>query len=201
MNDIQQVEDFLSHHGVKGQRWGIRNENKRNKQKNAAIILGSAAAVTAITVGAIFAKKHFGVSATNLPKASPVVKNFAESMANEPVDILHASRGREKGFMFLRDGGVTNKLQEFDSAGFGDSPSGYFKRYGSRGEKVAVTFDDPEGRKDRSGRIIPHNVILPESMTKNVHNAKDAEKVAWPLIQDLFRAMYHTHPDNYGPGF
>lgn len=26
MNNVQQVEDFLSHHGIKGQRWGIRND-------------------------------------------------------------------------------------------------------------------------------------------------------------------------------
>jgi hypothetical protein len=130
-----------------------------------------------------------------------MVKKFAESIAKEPVDIIHASRGHEKGFMFLRGGGITDHLHELESSGLDQSQPGFFKRYGSHAEKVAVSFLDPQGRKDQAGRPIFHQVIFPESMSKNIHTHDDAVKEAWPRIKDLYGAMYKTKPGTLGPGF
>lgn len=103
---------YLEHYGKKGMRWGVRNNSNSKKQaltseekdkrnKKLAIILGSAAAVTAIGVGAYYAKKHFNVKVSNIPKSTKTVQNFAKSLADEPVGIMHSSRGRNRGYAFF----------------------------------------------------------------------------------------------------
>lgn len=198
----EEVYAYLEHHGIKGQKWGVRKQqtsNESNKsggwsnKKKAAVILGSAAVAAGLIVGGVYAKKHFGVKTSDIKGSSETAKKFAQSLAKEPVAIVHSSRGHSKGFHFLQRGGLDNPLKELERAGVGDStPVGTFKRYGDNLEKVYASFHDPLGRKDAAGRLIPHEVFLPESLAKGVNNHDEAVKKAWPLIKDTYDAMYKS---------
>jgi uncharacterized protein (UPF0333 family) len=206
---------YIEHFGTKGMRWGVRNapknasksekqkiDRKRSNVKKASIILGSVAAVGAIGAGAYYAKKHFGAKVSDMPKSAESIKKFADSMAKEPVGIVHASRGRNRGFTFPQRGGLNNPLKEYDTSGLSNiNSTTSFKRYGDANEKIAARFLDPIGRKDESGRIIPHDVMLPKSMSKGVNSIDDVVKVAWPHIKDVFGALYESKPDTLGPGY
>lgn len=203
---------FLQHFGVKGMQWGVRKttdskvdseEPKKtmSKQKKMAIVLGSAVVAASIAAGGLYVKKRLNGSVKNLPKPTKTVKKFTDSLANEPMHIVHSSRGRNRGYTFLRDGGVKDPEGLFAGLGSAESGPGFFKRFGKDNENVVARFLDPEGRKDFSGRPIGHDVILPRSMAKDVHNADDVAKVAWPHIKDLFAAYYRSEQGTYGPGF
>jgi hypothetical protein len=203
------VHDFLEHHGVKGMKWGVRKKEDStgwSNKKKAAVIFGSAAAVTALAVGAVYAKKHFGVSTSNISKPAEATKKFAESMAAEPIGIVHASRGQSvrSGFTFPQRGGLSNPLAEYDKAGLQNMAPGSFKRYGDRNEKVAAIFLDPLGRKDQAGRIIPHEVVLPEDLAKGLHTNEDVVSKIWPIIKDVYEPFYKRHESSnspFGPGY
>ncbi len=163
---------------------------KMSGKKKAAIVLGSVAAATAITVGVIYAKKHMNTPTSDILPASKSVRKFAESMAKEPIGIVHSSRGKNGGYTFPQRGGLDNPGEEMIKAGLDRMKVGEFKRYGERSEKVAARYLDPEGRKDFSGRLIGHDVVLPESMAKNVSNLSDVEAMTWPLIKDVYQVLW-----------
>lgn len=221
---ILETDDFLEHYGVRGMHWGVRKDRKKSSKsdqkhqldkkpsksdqkhhldkKSAGIILGSAVAAAAIGGGIIFAHQYMGLQLKNLSGVTKPAEQFTKAMAEEPLGIIHSARGRNVGFMFPQRGGLSDPLHEYN-LGFGgdDHSHTFFRRYGDNLEKVAVRFPDPLGRKDHAGRIIPHDVLLPESLAKGVSNANDAEKVAWPRIKDVFGALYESQYGQYGPGF
>lgn len=192
---------FLEHHGIKGMHWGIRQKSEDNKKmsnkKKAAIILGSAAAITAISIGAIYAKKRMHIKISNIVKPKESIKNYAEAISKEPVGIVHAARGKNLGFTFIQRGGLTNPVHEYDKAGFNNFVGiDVYKRYGDRSEKIAARILDPENRKDFSGRQIFHELMLPESMSKGVSEINDVRDRAWPLIKDIYQAFWDSSLKN-----
>lgn len=214
-------EALLMHYGIKGMHWGVRKTEPSGRpsssssvqqakpgwsnKKKAAVIFGSVVGVAAIGAGAYYAKKHYGISLNSVNKfaktevAKPT-KQFAQAMAKEPLGIVHSSRGKHHGYTFPQRGGLTDPESEFMRAGLGQGQShGHFARYGNRLEKVAATFHDPEGRTDFSGRRIVHDVILPESLAKEVNNIDDVQKLVWPKIKDVYDSFYQysltTHDD------
>jgi hypothetical protein len=216
MIDDFAVDEFLAHYGVRGMRWGVRRDKESSgansdkaessgmsRQKKAAIVLGSVFAVAAVGAGAYYAKQHFGVSVSSIPTPKDSTRKFTESLAREPVGIIHSSRGRNRGYAFLRDGGVDG-LDQFmsEEAGFGGGQNhGFFRRFGPDEGQIAATFRDPLGRRDRAGRDIVHDVVLPRSMAQDVRSIDDVQRVAWPQIRDLFGAFYESEQGSYGPGF
>lgn len=194
---------YIEHFGVKGMHWGVRKEKSNASKKHsfskkkAAVIIGSAVGIAAIAIGAAYAQRYLGsvpdlkISDVHIPEAA---KKFSSSMAKEPVGIVHAARGRSKGWTFPQHGGLSNPISEYDKAGFSkfESETTLFHRYGDRQEKVAARFVDPYGRKDFSGRPILHEVMLPESLAKNANNLSEAIHLAWPLIKDTFQALYES---------
>lgn len=194
MDADEEVAVFLEHFGIKGMHWGVRSNKKvdsktDHRNRNIAVALGSTLAIGAIGIGALYAKNHLKIPISDISKSSNTAKNFAESMAKEPVGIVHSSRGKNLGYTFLQHGGMSNPGEEFIKAGFGNGGE-TFKRYGSRSEKVAARFLDPLGRKDFSGRLIGHDVIIPEFMAHDVHNIEDAKNKTWPLIKDIYQAYW-----------
>ncbi|UGL63237.1 membrane protein [Arthrobacter phage Tokki] len=197
---MTEVDNFLLHYGVKGMKWGRRKDRpegesrispeQKAKLKKAAIVVGTAAVVGAITIGAIYVSNNSGmkVPAKIDTKAA---EDFVKSKLQEPSGVVHATRSKHKGFSIYESGGLSEPLNEYTKA-FGSNSDGgeIFKRYGDSNEKVAVRFYDPEGRKDRSGRVIPHEVILPAPLAKDVTDLSGAISKVWPMIKDTVEAKY-----------
>lgn len=199
------LENALEHYGVKGMRWGVRRdsngsgESKSSKVKKAAIIFGSAVGAAAIAIGSAYIANQMRTDGDRRMadiSTSPRADQLAKALVQEPVGIVHASRGRNKGFTFPQRGGLSEPTVEYQKAGFDNMPPGpAMRRYGERNEKVAARYNDPEGRRDFASRPIFHEVMLPESMAKGVHNVSDAERVSWPLIKDTYAALYGEDRD------
>ena len=204
------MEPVVEHYGVKGMHWGIRREDgsprfTKQQVKKAAVIFGAAVGVAAITVGSVYAAKHMKGSMGDIKVSDisipPAAKKFAEAMAKEPVGVVHGARTKNKGFTFPGRGGLSDPSAEWMKAGFTGSglPAGvdpatktHAWRYGDRGEKIAAVFPDPLGRRDRAGREIHHEVMLPEEVAKKVKDLSDVPKVAWDLIKDTYDALYEA---------
>lgn len=202
----EEVNDFLAHYGIRGMKWGKRktkdqsssdrdhktlSPEQKAKLKKAAVIVGTAAAVTLLVAGSVYASKHMNKQMPKNIEVSPKAKSFVEAKMSDPVGVVHASRGKHKGFHFMEKGGMSDPLYEYDKAGFtGNTDREFFTRYGDRNEKVAARFSDPEGRTDHAGRIIPHEVILPSALAKDINSLSDAIGKVWPLIKDSYAESY-----------
>jgi hypothetical protein len=156
--------------------------------------------VGALAVGSVYVAKNS--SAKVPPKVeSKAAKDFVKAKIQEQqTGVIHATRGKEKGFGFYEKGGLMDALDEYTSA-FGTNSDGgtLFKRVGDNNEKVAFRFMDPDGRKDRAGRLIPHEVILPEPLSKGVTNLDEAVAKVWPMIKDNVEAKYEDKPKSPKP--
>lgn len=191
-----EVDEFLKHFGVKGMRWGRRKgsdsssserrkmtpEEKKAIAKKVAIATGTLllAAGTAYAAHSLQTQGHTKMSDVH---ANPKAKQAADSVLSDPITVLHASRGKNKGFRFYSDGQSPSPLQEFDKA----FPEGdreartLFKKYDG---KIAATFSDPEGRKDHAGRVIPHSVVIPKTMTDGINSLDDVINKIWPIVKE-----------------
>lgn len=86
---------------------------------------------------------------------------------------IWATRGRDWGFTFLRDGGLADPLPTYEAAFAGTNPT-----------LTTMRFNDPEGRSDRAGRVIEHDFVFLDP-TEN----PTAEDV-WQLVADEFARKY-----------
>lgn len=203
------TDEFLEHHGIKGMHWGVRqNRSSGNsgekspsdhaKLKKTAKIAGGVLVAAAVVAGSVYLAKHPELlqKAIN-PKTksgnAKKGKEFVDSLIKEPTSPIHAARTKNNGYDFQMKGGLRDPLPEYDRAGFQKNPfleeNGHV-RYGSKKEKVAVTFKDPHGRKDRAGRTILHEVIIPESHAAGIKNFEDAKSKAWSLVKDTYDPRY-----------
>jgi hypothetical protein len=195
------VEEFLSHFGVKGMHWGVRKDRtpaeqeKHDRRVKTAAIVGSAVGIALVAAGSAYVAKNNGISVSRFEsavakKGESAAKEFAKPQLKEPTGIVLATRTRNRGSQFLLKGGLDDALPEYLKAGFGDSiADNSMKKFGG---KVAVSFNDPEGRKDAAGRIINHEVILPESLSGGISNFESARSKAWPLIKDQYEKFHQS---------
>ncbi|MDR6174300.1 hypothetical protein QE364_000797 [Nocardioides zeae] len=93
--------------------------------------------------------------------------------------LIWATRGRNWGFRFLRDGGLADPLPAYERA-FAGAPSGP-TTYRS-GATLAVRIMDPLGRKDAAGRVIPHEFVVSSPLAERVRSIGDAQEQIWPLV-------------------
>ena len=98
--------------------------------------------------------------------------------------LIWATRGKLWGFRFLMDGGFSDPLPEYDKAfsGVADQPEICHRA----GDRVALRFSDPEGRKDRAGRVIPHEFVVFRPMADEVRSVEDGHRLVWPLVRESF---------------
>ena len=55
---------------------------------------------------------------------------------------------------------------------------------------MAVRFQDPEGRKDRSGRVIPHDLVVYGDFAADIHSVDDTLRLVWPQIAPVFDRVW-----------
>lgn len=86
---------------------------------------------------------------------------------------IWATRGRDWGFTFLRDGGLADPLPTYEAAFAGTNPT-----------LTTLRFNDPEGRTDRAGRVIEHDFVFLDP-TEN-----PAAEDVWQLVADEYARKY-----------
>lgn len=202
---------YLEHYGVKGMRWGVRNDRRlkgakqssvSNKQpsnnssrkrvvRNIAIGLGALAVVAGSAYAAKTLSQNKKLSSNNIPKASVKVGEAAAKRVTqgEPTSVVMASRGKNRGFRFIKNGGVPDPLVEYMKSSLLKSETQGFEKYD--GGKVAVSFLNPDGLKDKSGRVIPISLVIPKSQATGINSTDDVLKSVWPQIKDAFLSNYN----------
>lgn len=104
--------------------------------------------------------------------------------------LIWATRGRDWGFRFLRDGGLSDPIFQYEAAfaGIEDDPQ-VCRRVG---EVTALRIVDPGGRRDRAGRLIPHDFVLFDALATAVGTAEDGLNQVWPLVSDDYEAVWES---------
>jgi hypothetical protein len=112
------------------------------------------------------------------------------------VEFIWATRGKAWGFSFLRRGGLVDPLRVYETAfsRIGDRPQA-FRRVG---DKVVLRFPDPAGRRDRAGRVIPHDFVLMGSLADEVNSLEDGRERMWNEVGDEFERIWDK-PDPPAP--
>lgn len=104
------------------------------------------------------------------------------------MSIIWATRGKNWGFRFLRDGGTDDVLRVYDDAfaGLGNS----LTEFKSTHDTVAMRIPDPLSRRDRAGRIIPHEFIIAGSDAQDIDSRESAEKFVWAIFADEYAQIW-----------
>lgn len=104
--------------------------------------------------------------------------------------LIWATRGRTWGFRFLLDGGFPDPLPEYDAvfSDVEDQPEVCHRV----GEKLALRFPDPLGRKDAAGRVIPHEFIVYGPLADVITSVEDGLRLVWrqPQVSGEFARVW-----------
>ena len=108
------------------------------------------------------------------------------------MSLIWATRGRTWGFRFLLDGGFDDPLPEYEDsfAEVGDEPEACRRI----GEKVALRFPDPLGRKDTAGRVIPHDFVVSGPLAEEIRSIEDGFRLVWrrPEVADEYARVWNA---------
>jgi len=98
--------------------------------------------------------------------------------------LIWATRGRSWGFRFLLDGGLSDPLPVYERsfANLEDEPTTFHRSAG----KVALRFPDPLGRRDASGRVIPHEFVVFGDLADEIQSVEDGRQRVWPLVAKVY---------------
>jgi hypothetical protein len=55
-----------------------------------------------------------------------------------------------------------------------------------------VRFPDPLGRKDFSGRVIPHELVVFPPLSDQVETVDDALEKVWPLVAEEYETAWES---------
>lgn len=103
--------------------------------------------------------------------------------------LIWLTRGRTWGFRFLSDGGEADPLPAYDELFSGLEALPEFCRH--VGKQLALRFADPLDRKDRAGRVIPHDFIVFGPMAAEIDTVEDGIRLVWPLVADEFDRIWN----------
>jgi len=103
-------------------------------------------------------------------------------------EVIWATRGRDWGFRFLLDGGHREPLEPYSVAFAGreDEPEMCVRQAG----RVALRFADPEGRRDRAGRVIPHEFVIHGPLAVDIESVEDGRQAIWPLVERAYASVW-----------
>lgn len=104
--------------------------------------------------------------------------------------LIWATRGRTWGFRFLLDGEWGDPLAEYERvfSGAPDRPTAWLRTGGT----VAVRFPDPQGRRDASGRVIPHEFVAIGDLATNVNSVAEGIEEFWPLVEHAYARVWNS---------
>lgn len=101
---------------------------------------------------------------------------------------IWATRGLTWGFRFLRRGGLEDPLPQYSAAFTG--LEGVRQICSRVGDVTVLRFEDPLGRKDRAGRVIPHDFVLFGERAIEVDSLDVGIELVWPLVEDAYARDY-----------
>mgnify|MGYP006352996941 CR=1 FL=1 len=107
----------------------------------------------------------------------------------EPTEqLIWATRGRFWGFRFLLNGGLSDPLPAYERrfAGDDDKPATWRRAAGT----VALRFPDPLGRRDASGRVIPHGFVVFGDLADEIESVEDGLTHIWPLVAEAYARVW-----------
>lgn len=108
--------------------------------------------------------------------------------------LIWATRGRTWGFRFLRRADFADPLPEYLAA-FADF-EGVAQVCSRVGNVTALRFEDPMGRKDRVGRVIPHDFVIFGDDASAIDSVAAGIQFVWPLVEVEYARDYDlTEPD------
>ncbi|MCM3554867.1 hypothetical protein M3697_07075 [Janibacter melonis] len=105
-----------------------------------------------------------------------------------PSGLIWATRGRTWGFRFLLDGGHVDPLPTYEAA-FASMPDGPGVVEGPD-QTRALRIDDPLGRRDSAGRVIPHEFVLAGAPAEAITSAAEGQQRVWPFVQQAFELVW-----------
>lgn len=102
--------------------------------------------------------------------------------------VIWVTRGRDWGFRFLRDGDFADPLPIYEAmfSAIGDAPEAWHPA----ADQVAVRFPDPLGRKDRAGRVIPHDFVAFGPSAESIKSVEDGRQLLWPEVAEQFARVW-----------
>lgn len=107
--------------------------------------------------------------------------------------LIWSTRGRSWGFRFLLNGGLADPLPTLERAfqGLADEPTCCHRTEGA----VALRLSDPLGRRDASGRVIPHEFVVIGDPADEIKTVKDGLQLIWPLVRETYALIWDSeHP-------
>ncbi len=67
---------------------------------------------------------------------------------------------------------------------------------------VALRFPDPLGRRDASGRVIPHEFVVFGDLADEIESVEDGLRLVWPLVAEAYARVWDAEvppsPDDLG---
>jgi hypothetical protein len=111
----------------------------------------------------------------------------------ENATFIWATRGRTWGFRFLNSGGLPDPLRVYEDtfSKVGDQPDAWRRV----GDKVALRFPDPDGRRDAAGRVIPHDFVLFGRWADGINSLEDGRQRIWHEVAEEFESVWNkTEP-------
>jgi hypothetical protein len=102
--------------------------------------------------------------------------------------LIWATRGRFWGFRFLLKGGLSDPLPAYEGsfAGDDDKPATRRRAAGT----VALRFPDPLGRRDASGRVIPHEFVVFGDLADEIESVEDGRTHIWPRVAEAYARVW-----------
>nr|WP_286982942.1 hypothetical protein [Corynebacterium sp. UBA5992] len=102
--------------------------------------------------------------------------------------LMWATRGKDWGFRFLNDAGEADPLPLYQQAFENEELSTEFVRKDQG--FTAARIEDPLGRKDHSGRVIPHDFVLRGEMAEGIASPQDVRDIIWPLVEQEYAQLW-----------
>ena len=108
--------------------------------------------------------------------------------------LIWSTRGESWVFRFLLDGGYSDPLPVFETAFQNHWDEREFFRKDSRG--IALRFPDPHGRRDRAGRVIPHEFVIEGPDADEIGTFDQAKDYVWNQVGDDYALIWdQADPD------